>query len=313
MMKITYITDPLCRVDNAINCPPEYPARLSFVEEHLTASGLMLYFNFLTPPEVTRQQLEYVHSAQHIQRVIDHCDQQRPEVLAADVISTGDTIKAAFKAAGAAIQAVDTVMSQQQHAVFCNIRPPGHHATRTDAMGFCIFNNIAIAAAYALAAYSVGRVAIIDFDVHHGNGTEAIFEGNKQVLYCSSFQYPFYPFTDIEHYADNIVKMPLSEGARGAAFRRAYETTCFPRLEAFKPELILISAGFDAHALDPLGGLLLNESDYEWISTKIGLYAQSYCHGRIVSMLEGGYHPLGLGLSVVAHLQALLNLGSPST
>ena len=303
-MNITYITDAICKVQRAITCPPEYPDRLNYVEDQLISSGLLPTFNSITPPDVSYKQLARVHSDKHIQQVYACASESRTVTLAPDVSVNNATVAAALKAGGASIQAVNTVMEYDNHMVFCNIRPPGHHACHDYAMGFCVFNNIAIATAHALAKYPINKVAIIDFDVHHGNGTEDIFEGNEQVLYCSSFQHPFYPYTDIDNYADNIVKMPLLEGSTGAMFRESYKTICFPKLEDFKPDLILISAGFDAHILDPLGGLLLTENDYSWISNAIGEYAQRYCHGRVISLLEGGYHPIALGKSVVAHIEA---------
>jgi acetoin utilization deacetylase AcuC-like enzyme len=184
------------------------------------------------------------------------------------------------------------------------VRPPGHHAEKDKAMGFCFFNNVALAAAHALNKYALERVAIIDFDVHHGNGTQHIFEGESRVLMCSSFEHPLYPFTGTQPHADNIVAAPLNAGATGKEFREA-ASNWFSRLHSFKPQLIVISAGFDAHAEDPMAHLRFSEDDYKWISHQLRDLADTYCHGRVVSSLEGGYDLSALGRSVVAHLKGL--------
>jgi acetoin utilization deacetylase AcuC-like enzyme len=216
------------------------------------------------------------------------------------------SLAAALRAAGAVVLGVDLVMSGKSSAAFCNVRPPGHHAEANNAMGFCIFNNIAVGAAHALKTYSLKKIAIVDFDVHHGNGTEDIFSNTPEVLFCSSFQHPFYPNTGDNTVSEHIVNVPLAAGTNGQAFRAAIESAWLPELHAFQPELILISAGFDAHVEDDMAGLCLIEQDFTWVTQEIKKIADTYANGRIVSTLEGGYALSALGRSVAAHLNALL-------
>ncbi|MBZ0122609.1 MAG: histone deacetylase family protein, partial [Roseovarius sp.] len=201
---------------------------------------------------------------------------------------------------------VDLIMRGEANPVFCAIRPPGHHATRNTAMGFCLFNNVAVAAAHALSEHGLSRVAILDFDVHHGNGTEDIFHSDDRVLFCSTFQHPFYPFTGHESDARNLVDVPLPAGTDGAAFRAAVAEHWLPALESFRPEFLFISAGFDAHILDDMSGLALSEDDYRWLTRELVAVAGAHAQGRILSMLEGGYEPGALARSVVAHVKALM-------
>ncbi len=201
---------------------------------------------------------------------------------------------------------VDLIMSGDANPIFCAVRPPGHHAERAEAMGFCLFNNIAVAAAHALEAHGLERVAIIDFDVHHGNGTEEIFKDEPRVLFCSSFQHPFYPFTGHEKETDNLVDIPLSAGAGSMEFREAVSDHWLPHLHDFKPEMVLISAGFDAHTADDMSSVNLVDADYEWVTHRLKDVADQHAGGRILSMLEGGYEPTVLARSVVKHLNVLL-------
>ena len=221
------------------------------------------------------------------------------------LMNNPDSFRAVLRAAGASVLGVDLVMSGRQKLVFCNVRPPGHHAERMRAMGFCIFNNIAVGAAHALHEYKLERVAVLDFDVHHGNGTEDIFKDNPGVLYCSTFQHPFYPHSGADIESDHIINVTLPAGAGGAEFRTAVESYWLPVLEKFKPQLIFISAGFDAHMEDNMAGLNLLESDFAWVTTKIREIADQYASGKIVSVLEGGYALPALGRSVAAHIEAL--------
>lgn len=202
---------------------------------------------------------------------------------------------------------VDFVMSGEANPVFCGVRPPGHHAGRDKAMGFCLFNKVAVAAAHALDAHGLSRVAIVDFDVHHGNGTEDIFTGDSRVLFCSSFQHPFYPFTGHEADAPNLACVPLPAGAQGPAFRSAIREHWLPALENFRPEILLMSAGFDAHVLDDMSSLALTEADYAWLTSELVAIAKRHAQGRIVSVLEGGYETGALARCVVAHLKALMD------
>jgi acetoin utilization deacetylase AcuC-like enzyme len=218
------------------------------------------------------------------------------------------SLAAARRAAGAGVLAVDEVMAGRAQNAFCAVRPCGHHATTSRPMGFCIFNNIGVAAAYAVEAKGLERVAVIDFDVHHGNGTEDMFsapEWRQRLIMASFFQHPFYPGSGTDHPAPNMFNVPLAAGSDGAAARRAFEETWLPALDEFKPQMILISAGFDAHREDLLGGLNLVEDDYAWMTRELMEVAAEHSEGRIVSMLEGGYNLDALGRSAVAHVRTL--------
>jgi acetoin utilization deacetylase AcuC-like enzyme len=215
---------------------------------------------------------------------------------------------AALRAAGATLAATDAVMAGELENAFCAVRPPGHHACRDRAMGFCIFNNVAVAAKYALERHGLKRVAIVDFDVHHGNGTEDIFAGDERVLMVSFFQHPFYPYSGADSRAPNMVNLPVPAYTRGPVVRELIEQHWIPRLEAFKPEMIFISAGFDAHREDDLGQLGLVEADYAWITARVKEIANKHANGRIVSSLEGGYNLSALGRSVEAHIRVLADL-----
>jgi acetoin utilization deacetylase AcuC-like enzyme len=225
-----------------------------------------------------------------------------------DTAMNTHTWNAVLRAAGGVVAAVDAVMSGELENAFCAVRPPGHHATRGRAMGFCVFNNICVGAAYALRRHGLQRVAIVDFDVHHGNGTEDIFAGDPRVLMVGIFQHPFYPYSGADSPAPNMVNVPVPAYTRGMAVREIVDTVWLPRLEEFKPEMIFISAGFDAHREDDLGQLGLVEADYQWITMKLKEVAARYSKGRIVSSLEGGYNLDALGRSVEAHVRVLADL-----
>ncbi len=218
------------------------------------------------------------------------------------------SLNAALRAAGAAVIAVDLVMRKQVEAAFCAVRPPGHHACRARPMGFCIFNNVAVAARHAVHAHGIERVAIVDFDVHHGNGTEDIFEGDPQVLMASTFQHPFYPYSGTDDPARNMVNIPLGAGTGSSGFREAVVKSWIPALDDFAPELVLFSAGFDAHAEDDMAMLRFSDADYAWVTEQVKAVAERHAQGRIVSVLEGGYALSALGRSVVQHLRVLADL-----
>ena len=224
-----------------------------------------------------------------------------------DTIMTPETLEAALHASGAAVLATELVMKGEAGNAFCAVRPPGHHAGPDYAMGFCLFNNVAVGAAHALEHFGLSRVAIADFDVHHGNGTEDIFRDDPRVMVCSTFQHPYYPYLGGESGNDHIINVPLPAGTDGDAYREAVVNHWQPALESFKPEMIFISAGFDAHWQDDQGQMRLNERDYRWISEFLKDIATRYSAGRIVSMLEGGYEPGALGRSVAAHMKVLMS------
>ena len=258
-------------------------------------------------PRASRDQLLRVH----VPRLLDAVLRTRPAqrlMLDPDTVLSPDSAKAALRAAGAAVAAVDAVFDGDDLRAFCAVRPPGHHATADTAMGFCLFNNVAIAAAHALAMHGLQRVAIADFDVHHGNGTQAIFEHDPRVLFASSHQMPLYPDTGhaTERGVGNILNAPLPPSAGSAAFRMAWQTQLLPALEDFRPQLLLISAGFDAHRRDPLAQLELEAGDYAWLTTALRAIADRHARGRIVSVLEGGYDLQALRDCSVAHVGALL-------
>ncbi len=305
-MHIGIITHHDCLLHDMGAHHPERPQRLSAIEDQLIASGLNVMVWHYDAPLATREQLERVHDPDYVQQIFDVAPQEGALALDPDTLMNPHTLTAALRAAGAAVKGVDLVMSGEVHCVFCNVRPPGHHAEHAQAMGFCFFNNVAVGAAHALAAHGLERVAIVDFDVHHGNGTEDIFRNEPRVLFCSTFQHPFYPYSGADTSSDHIVNVPLPAGTHGKQLHKAVEKYWLPALHAFKPQLIMVSAGFDAHTEDPLAELAFSEQDYYWITGKIKLVADEYAHGRVVSMLEGGYELHALGRSAVSHIDALL-------
>lgn len=305
-MTISIISHPDCALHEMGSHHPESPARLSAIQDRLIASGLDLVLQHHNAPLATREQLCRVHDADYVEQIFRLSPQQGHVEIDPDTSMNPHTLTAALRAAGAMVLGVDLVMSGKNSAAFCNTRPPGHHAEHNKAMGFCIFNNIAVGAAHALHDYNLERVAIVDFDVHHGNGTEDIFKDEPKVLLCSIFQHPFYPYTGSDTRSEHIINVPLPAGTDSKKFREAVTSHWLPKLEAFQPELILISAGFDTHIEDEMSGLHLVEEDYDWVTTQIKTIADKYAQGRIVSTLEGGYALSALGRSAAAHIKALL-------
>ncbi len=303
---LAYITHPDCMEHDAGYLHPDQPERLSAIDNQLIMSGLDFVVRTYDAPLVTRAELERVHDAAYLDRVYALAPLDGSVAVDGDTMMSPGTLRAAERAAGAGVLGVDLIMKGEAHAGFCAIRPPGHHAEHDKAMGFCLFDNIAVAAAHALEAYGLSRVAIVDFDVHHGNGTEDIFRNEPRVLFCSSFQHPFYPFTGHEKETGNLVDVPLSAGAGGEEFRAAVSEHWLPALEAFKPEFVFISAGFDAHVADDMSHLALTDNDYRWVTEKLLEVARKHANGRVLSMLEGGYEPTVLARSVVAHINVLI-------
>lgn len=259
------------------------------------------------PPRATREQLERAHSAAYVDAIFSASPAAGRIYLDADTVMCPDSLDAALYAAGAACAAVDAVIGGPNRRAFCAMRPPGHHATRDRAMGFCLFNSVAVAALHALAVHGLQRVAIVDFDVHHGNGSADIFREDGRVLYASSHQSPLYPGTGsrAEHGVGNLVHAPLPAGAGSIEFRQAFDSVILPAVEAFAPQLILVSAGFDAHRLDPLANLNLDAADYAWVTARLCDLAGRHAGGRLVSSLEGGYSLNALRESTLAHVNAL--------
>lgn len=310
-MLTTLISHPSCHDHQMPDGHPECAARIDAIANQLLASGIDALLYQRDAPEVSDEQLLRVHTAEHIQRITRSSPKEGIHLLTDDVYLSPQTLSAARHAAGAGVLAVDMIMRGETDAVFCNVRPPGHHAERARAMGFCIFNNIAVAAAHALAAYGLQRIAIVDFDVHHGNGTQDIFFSDDRVLFCSSFQYPFYPHTEIDDVPEHIINTPLPATCRSQGFRDAISEQWLPALEKFKPQMIFISAGFDAYIDDDMSSICLFEQDYAWVTTELrkfldnkDLPLEEQCVG-IISTLEGGYDLLGLGRCALAHIKAL--------
>lgn len=303
-----FISHRDCHLHDMGSYHPESPARLSAISDHMIAQGLDHYFAFYDAPLASFEQLLRVHSAFHLERLKRNSPALGIVHLDPDTAMNPHTWNAALRSAGAGVLGVDLVMSREVQNAFCAVRPPGHHAERANAMGFCFFNNIAVAAAHALKAHGLSRVAVIDFDVHHGNGTEDCFKNNEQVLMISMFQHPFYPYSGTDHPAPNMLNVPLPSGTNSDEFRQMVNEVWLPRLREFKPEFIFISAGFDAHHEDDLGGMKLHERDFSWVSEQLKQVADETAQGRIVSMLEGGYVLSALARCVAAHIKVLAGL-----
>jgi acetoin utilization deacetylase AcuC-like enzyme len=289
---------------------PRHPERPQRVRAVLAALEGLPGLELLPAPKAEDEQLLRVHPPAHLERVRStEPEEGRVTINEDDNLMSPGSYDAALRAAGSICFAIDEVMAGRAENAFCVVRPPGHHAEAELPMGFCLFNNVAVGARHAQAVHGVERVAILDFDVHHGNGTQAIFENDPSVLFVSSHQMPLYPgggFPD-ETGVGNIINLPLPPGADGAYFRKLWEQVALPAVRAFKPGIILVSAGFDAHADDPLGQVELHEEDYAWITGELRAAAEEFCAGRLVSILEGGYNLDALGDSARAHVEALLN------
>lgn len=304
-MSVVIFSHPACNKHIAGIDHPEQPGRLHAIFDQLISSGLDYAIHHQTATAATNEQLALAHDPAYINLVIAKSPKDGSVWLDDDTSIMNRSLEAARYAAGAAINAVDWVMNRQNEQAFCAIRPPGHHAEDAQAMGFCIFNNIAIAAKYAVQHYQLSRVLVVDFDVHHGNGTEQIIRNDLRILFCSSFEYPFYPHPDLSE-AENILKLPLAAGTDGTAFRQGVIANWLPKIAAFSPELVLVSAGFDAHLEDDMANLRWQEADYAWIGNELKKIAVHSAQGRIVACLEGGYAHSALGRSVVALLKAWL-------
>jgi acetoin utilization deacetylase AcuC-like enzyme len=293
---------------------PECPQRLEAIEQRLNQSGLAAALQRREAPQAPIADLELAHGRMHIASLRGLTDGLRDEMRAGgpthaqidpDTSINVHTWDAALRAAGGAMAAVDAVMAGELQNAFCAVRPPGHHACRDKAMGFCFFNNVAVAARYALERHGLQRVAIVDFDVHHGNGTEDIVAGDERILMVSFFQHPFYPYGGTGSKASNMLNLPVPAYTKGDAVRGLVAEQWLPRLDAFRPELILVSAGFDAHREDDLGQMGLVEADYAWITQQLVDVANRHAQGRLVSCLEGGYNLDALARSVEAHVRVL--------
>ena len=324
-MNTAFYSHPACREHDMGEGHPECPARLDAITDHLRATGLDVALDFREAPAASAEQLGRAHAAGYVSELSDLLGRVQAagesRYLDPDTLACPGTLQAVLRAAGAAVAATDAVLGGAGGAgvagaasvaqagapkrAFCAVRPPGHHATRDQAMGFCFFNSVAVAARHALDVQGLERVAIVDFDVHHGNGTEDIIAGDERVLMVSFFQHPLYPYSGAVPKGTNMVNVPLPPYTRGPAMREAVERQWLPALEAFKPQMLFISAGFDAHREDGLGQMGLVEADYEWITRQLVAVAERHGQGRIVSCLEGGYNLGALARSVAAHLRVL--------
>jgi acetoin utilization deacetylase AcuC-like enzyme len=307
-MAIAYITHSDCLLHD-MGHHPEQPARLNAINDRIIASGLDMALRQFDAPLVDRELLNIAHEPLYVDRIFSMAPEEGTVWVDGDTAMNRHTLQAALRAAGAVQMGVDLVMSGEVKQVFCGVRPPGHHAETSNAMGFCFFNNIAVGAYHALHNYHLERVAIVDFDVHHGNGTEDIVSGDDRILFCSTFQHPFYPGSGAESTAQNVVNIPLPAGTGSMAFREAVDLGWLPRLKAFAPQLILISAGFDAHQADDMAGLNLVDWDYGWVTRRLCEQADRSAEGRVVSSLEGGYDLHSLARSVEAHIKAFMGEG----
>ena len=303
---------PECRLHDMGHGHPECPQRLDAIHDHLLATGLEAALDSRSAPLVDLKDLALAHESRYVRELKDVLEQVaasgEPRQIDPDTVAGPGTWRAALRAAGAAVAATDAVLDGEIENAFCAVRPPGHHATRAEAMGFCFFNNVAVAARHALDVRGLQRVAIVDFDVHHGNGTEDIIAGDERVLMVSIFQHPLYPYSGGVPMGTNMCNVPLPPYTRGPEVRELIEALWMPRLEEFRPQMIFISAGFDAHREDDLGQLGLVEADYEWMTRRIKAVADRHAGGRIVSCLEGGYALNALARSVAAHVRVLADL-----
>ena len=311
-MSTAFYSHADCRLNDMGAGHPECPQRLDAIADQLLSSGLGLLLDHREAPLATLEQLQRAHSSNYVSQLREFLEQVQasgePRHLDPDTVATPGTWRAALRAAGAAVAATEAVVRGEVSNAFCSVRPPGHHATRSETMGFCFFNNVAVGARHALDVLGLQRVAIVDFDVHHGNGTEDIIAGDERVLMCSIFQHPLYPNSGAVPMGTNMVNVPIPPYTRGLAIREMIDAMWLPRLEEFSPQMLFISAGFDGHREDDLGQLGLVEADFEWITRRVKDVADRHAGGRIVSCLEGGYALSALARSVVTHLRVLADV-----
>lgn len=307
-MTIAYISHRDCYQHDTGEGHPENAKRLSAIEDRLVETGLLDVLRYVEAPEVTESQLLRVHTRPYLEALETNAPTAGFARLDPDTVISPSSLLAARRAAGAVVAATDLVASGEMESAFCSVRPPGHHAESGRAMGFCLYSNIAVGAAHALAAHGLARLAIVDFDVHHGNGTEEIFKDEHRVLFCSSFQHPFYPFTALLDPAENRVNVPLDATAGSAEFRAAVTDHWLPALERFAPEMVFVSAGFDAHRDDDMSNVSLTDADFTWVTERIVEVARKSASGRIVSALEGGYEVNSLARCVESHIRVLMGL-----
>ena len=304
-MATALLTHPDCVRHEMGEGHPESPERLRSVLAYLEQSGLSKKLVSREAPEATASQLERVHAPEYVEAIFRAAPEHGYAFLDPDTSMNPHSLSASLRAAGAVVAATDMVMSGEVSNAFCAVRPPGHHATPRRPMGFCMFNNVAVGAMHAIQAHGLERVCVLDFDVHHGNGTEDAFHEDPRVMLCSTFQHPYYPYSGADSGNDHIINVPLAAMTDGAGFRAAVERTWLPALDRFRPQMVFVSAGFDAHKDDPLAYLKLGDEDYRWVTEKLLEVADRHAEGRVVSTLEGGYNVHALGRCVVEHVGAM--------
>jgi len=307
-LSTAFISHPDCHDHDTGEGHPENAQRLSVIEDRLLASRISDFTRYLDAPEVTREQLLRAHTAEYLAMIDAVMPREGYARLDPDTVISPKTLQAAKRAAGSVILAVDQLMSGQIRNAFCCVRPPGHHAESDRALGFCIYSNIAVGVKHALQAHGLKKVAVVDFDVHQANGTEDILIGDDRVLYCSIFQHPFFPYTSIPENSERVVSIPLEASAASAEFRAAVTDHWLPALERFQPEMIFISAGFDAHRDDEMSYVNLTDADFRWVTEEMVRIADISASGRIVSALEGGYELHSLARCVESHIRVLMGL-----
>lgn len=305
-MAIAYISHPECLRHDTGEGHPENARRISVIEDQLIATGLLDVLRNFDAPEVTADQLRRVHTPAYLVAMEAMAPESGYVRVDPDTVISQGSLQAARRAAGAVVAATDLVVSGEAESAFCAVRPPGHHAESQRGMGFCLYNNIAVGAAHALEEHGLTKVAILDFDVHHGNGTEDIFKDDNRVLFCSTFQHPFYPFTALLEPADNRVNVPLDASAASDEFRAAVTDHWLPALDKFAPEMVFVSAGFDAHRDDDMSQVNLTDADFTWVTEQIVEVAAKSASGRVVSALEGGYELRSLARCVETHIRVLM-------
>ena len=307
-MRTAYITHPDCRNHDTGPGHPEHSGRLYSIEDQFVASGLDHVLRYVDAPLVSEKQLLRVHPPEHLAAIQAAIPESGYDRLDPDTVISPGSLDAAYRAAGSVVAAVNLVMGGELESAFCGVRPPGHHAESSRAMGFCLFDNIAVGAAHALATYDLKRIAIVDFDVHHGNGTEEIFQNEDRILFCSTFEHPFYPYTPLLPNTPNRISVPLPATAKSAEFRAAVTDHWLPALEKFQPELVFVSAGFDAHRDDDMSHVALTDADFQWVAERIVEIANQSAARRIISVLEGGYELNSLARCVDTHVRVLMGL-----
>jgi acetoin utilization deacetylase AcuC-like enzyme len=305
-MHTAYITHPICAAHDMGAGHPEQPARMAAIEDQLRATGRYDLLAHHQAPRATVEQLARVHDPDYIESVRARAPSEGVVMLDPDTIMCPDTWEAALRSAGAAILATDLVINGAASRAFCNVRPPGHHAERRTSMGFCLFCNVGVGAAHALEEHGLERVAIFDFDVHFGNGTADVFADDPRVMLCSTYEYPLYPGMNPPTEPGHQINCPLPPGSGSDEFRAAVENDWMPEVRAFEPQMLFISAGFDAAASDPLASMNLHPADYEWVTDLLCDYATHHCDNRVVSTLEGGYDLPALAVCAGVHIARLM-------